>query len=146
MHDNSGEPTATPHPRVCELCGTAIHRTSQVSGRVRDSSWIHPYDSEQDGERLLAACSPGHLDQLRQRYRRRPFVKEELWAGKIDRALRAQPDLDEEELADVTGLNFIQIEHALTWESERFLEERAARGGHEGPDGGSGRPNTQGLH
>ncbi|MFG2833334.1 hypothetical protein ACGFWI_38950 [Streptomyces sp. NPDC048434] len=37
--------------------------------------------------------------------------------------MRNQPDLDEEELADVTGLNFIQIERSLIWESECFLRE-----------------------
>ncbi|MGY5124258.1 hypothetical protein [Streptomyces nigrescens] len=111
---------------------------TQVCSLVPDSSFLHPYDPDLDGLRRLAACGPEHLSKLQQQYRERPFVKEELWAGKIARALRNQPDLDEEELADVTGLNFLQIERSLTWESECFLREPTSPNDHEegskGPD------------
>ncbi|KOG41258.1 hypothetical protein [Streptomyces decoyicus] len=110
MNDDD-RPATTSIPGSCDLCGAAVPPAAQLFSLVRDSSSIHPYDPDQDGGRLLAACSPGHLGELQQHYRRRPFVNEERWAGKIARALRTQPDLDEEELAQVTGLNFIQIEH-----------------------------------
>ncbi|MEW2437308.1 hypothetical protein AB0952_24660 [Streptomyces caniferus] len=108
--------------------------TAQVLSLVRDSSCIHPYDPDQDGERRLTACGTEHLGELQERYRARPFVKEEVWAGKIARARHTQPDLDEEELVDMTGLNFIQIEHALAWESKCFLREQDYRHGHAGPE------------
>ncbi|MCX5446433.1 hypothetical protein [Streptomyces nigrescens] len=115
----------------------------QVSSLVRDSSFLHPYDPDLDGLRRLGACGPAHLRELQQLYRQRPFVKEELWAGKIARALRTQPDLNEGELADVTGLNYIQIERSLTWESERFLREQTSPNEYEGPAGAAGTQNTE---
>ncbi|MFJ9417321.1 hypothetical protein ACIRPT_24495 [Streptomyces sp. NPDC101227] len=50
------------------------------------------------------------------------------------RALRTQPDLDEDELGDRTGLSFFQIGRVLTWESEHFLRAQAAEAGHEEPE------------
>ncbi|WP_043267532.1 hypothetical protein [Streptomyces sp. CT34] len=64
---------------------------------------------------------------LQQDYRNRPFVNEELWAGKLARALRAQPSL-----AEATGLNYIRIEQSPSWEAERFVEEEAARDDRDG--------------
>ncbi|MFJ6752080.1 hypothetical protein ACIQNI_28430 [Streptomyces sp. NPDC091266] len=131
----ASEPTL---PGLCDLCGVETSPTSQAFSLVGDSSCIHPYDPDQDGERLLAACGSDHLGQLQQRYWERPFVKEELWAGKIARALRMQPDLGAEELTEAAGLSLIQIEHTLAWESERFLREQAPRGESEGPEGEEG--------
>lgn len=128
---------------LCDLCGMRLPATAQVYSLVPDSSFLHPYDPDLDGLRRLAACGPAHLKELQQQYRKRPFLKEELWAGKITRALRNQPDLDAEELADVTGLNFIQIERSLTWESECFLREPTSPNDPEeeakGPDSAQGR-------
>jgi hypothetical protein len=134
------EPESTePDPTLCDLCGEHLTPATQVFSLVPDSSTIHPYNADLDGMRRLAACSPAHLGELQQHYRQRPYIKEELWAGKIARALRLQPDLDEEELAEVTDLNFLQIERSLTWESERFLREAMPEGGGEGPEGGTRR-------
>ncbi|MEW1753110.1 hypothetical protein [Streptomyces angustmyceticus] len=134
MCDDASEPPTPPQPGLCDLCGLPLP-TTQVSALVRDSSAVHPYNPDHDGMRRLTACGPGHLDELRQRYQERRYTKEELWAGKIARALRLQPDLDEEELAEVTGLNFLQIERTLTWESERFLRQQAPED-REGPESG----------
>lgn len=126
----------------CDLCGTSIPTAMQVYSLVPDSACIHPYDPDQDGLRRLVACGPEHLGELQQNYRKRPFIKEELWAGKIARALHTQPDLNEDELAAVTGLNFIQIERSLTWESERFLRERSSQNDHEAPSDPAGPQST----
>ena len=125
------------------LCGRPVPAGTQTYSLVPDSSFLHPYDPDHDGLRRLAACGPAHLSELQQQYRTRPFVKEELWAGKAARALRTQPNLDEDELADVTGLNYIQIERSLTWESERFLREQTPPNDHEGPAGAAGTQNTE---
>ncbi len=132
------EPEATePDPTMCDLCGVQLTPATQVFSLVPDSSTIHPYNADLDGMRRLAACSADHLGELQQRYRQRPYIKEELWAGKIARALRLQPDLNEEELAEVTDLNFLQIERSLTWESERFLRDTAPEADGERPEDGT---------
>ncbi|UQA96296.1 hypothetical protein [Streptomyces halobius] len=146
MYDSDESGAAEFDSGFCDLCGAPLSPTSQMFSLVPDSSVIHPDDPDQDGQRLLAACTPEHLGELRERHRQRPYVKEELWAGKIDRALRAHPEgLDEEQLAEATGLNFIQIEHTLSWESERFLRRQASLGDVdtplgdlEGPEGDAG--------
>lgn len=118
----------------CDLCGLPIPSSTQLFSLVPDSSAIHPDDPEQDGQRLLAACGPECLGVLQQRYRQRPYVREELWAGKIARALDAHPEgLDEAGLVRATGLNIIQIEHTLSWESERFLRQQTHSGDHRNP-------------
>ncbi|BDH12212.1 hypothetical protein [Streptomyces hygroscopicus] len=145
MHDSVQSAAAGPDPVLCDLCGAAAPPASQLFSLVPDSSVIHPYDPEQDGLRRLVACGPDHLGELRQQYRQRPYVKEELWAGKIARALGSQPDLDEEELAEVTGLNFLQIERTLTWESERFLSDQTPPGEHERPGDAPGTTDDKGT-
>ncbi|WP_330319010.1 hypothetical protein [Streptomyces platensis] len=139
--DDSEEPGADLG--LCDLCGMPIPPATQIYSLVADSSFLHPYDPDRDGLRRLAACGSEHLSELQQQYRQRLFVKEELWAGKIARALRTQPGLNEGELADVAGLNYIQIERSLTWESERFLREQTSPNEHEGPAGAAGTQNTE---
>ncbi|MFB6437084.1 hypothetical protein ACFCVY_09905 [Streptomyces sp. NPDC056411] len=136
MHDSDETAVPESDPGLCDLCGGFIPSDLQIFSLVPDSSVIHPDDPGQDGQRLLAACSPEHLAELQQQYRQRPYVNEELWSGKIARALRAHPEgLDEEQLVHATGLNFIQIEHTLSWESERFLCHQIGEGEDEGhPD------------
>ncbi|MFE1775417.1 hypothetical protein [Streptomyces sp. NPDC059008] len=135
-HDMA-EPEATePDPTLCGLCGVQLTPATEVFTLVPDSSAVHPYNADLDGMRRLGACSPDHLGELQQHYRQRPYIKEELWAGKIARALRLQPDLDKEELSEVTDLNFLQIERSLTWESERFLRDTAPGGEGTRPEGG----------
>ncbi|MGW2919319.1 hypothetical protein ACWDBF_15840 [Streptomyces angustmyceticus] len=133
-----------PDAGMCDLCGALTSPASQVFTLVPDSSAIHPYDPQQDGLRRLAACGPDHLGELQRQYRQRPYVREELWAGKVARALRSQPELDEDELAEVTGLNFIQIERTLTWESERFLNDQASPEDREPPGDSPGTNNAEG--
>ncbi|MFD5088575.1 hypothetical protein ACFWOG_38955 [Kitasatospora sp. NPDC058406] len=55
--------------------------------RVPDSCAV-AMDACLDGVRLLHACGVRHLAQLAVRYRRCPFVPEELWAGQVTRAVR----------------------------------------------------------
>ncbi|MFE2157995.1 hypothetical protein ACFW9M_09280 [Streptomyces lydicus] len=141
MHDSDEAVAPEPDPGPCDLCGGPIPPSLQIFSLVPDSSVIHPEDPDQDGQRLLAACSPEHLSDLQQRYRRRPYANEELWSGKIARALRAHPEgLDDEHLVQATGLNFIQIEHALSWESERFLRSETLPDADETPPGADERP------
>ncbi|MFI9081946.1 hypothetical protein ACIGW8_36840 [Streptomyces sioyaensis] len=56
-----------------------IEDSRQVLGEVADSSAVYVYDLGFDGRRFVTACSQEHLAVLRERYRRRPFVVEELW-------------------------------------------------------------------
>jgi hypothetical protein len=58
MHE--GEPSAAPNSGTCDLCGAAVPRRSQVFSLVRDYFSIHPYDPDEDGERLLTVrCRRG---------------------------------------------------------------------------------------
>ena len=138
MCDSDGPAADVPHPAVCDLCRTPLGSASEIFSVVPDSSFLHPCDPDRDGLRRVAACSPEHLGEIQQHYRRRPFVKQELWAGKIARALTSQPDLDEQALVEATGLNLIQIQNSLVWESERSLQEASGEGD-EDPDGGAHR-------
>jgi hypothetical protein len=107
-------------PDLCDLCHQAIEPGATVYGKVRDSSFAHPADPEQDGRRLLIACSVSHLADLQQQDRDRPFVNEELWLLKIDRAMRQHPnELTTEQFAKATGLNLLQLEAAATWRLHR---------------------------
>ncbi|MCX2182670.1 hypothetical protein KV205_19355 [Streptomyces sp. SKN60] len=97
--------------------GTAVY------GRVRDSSSVHPINPARDGQRVLTCCSAAHLAELQQHYRRRPFVNEELWAMKIDRAMRQHSHrLTNEQLIRETGLNLIQLEASATWRYRRHYD------------------------
>lgn len=108
------------HPEQCDLCGATISSGSGVYARVQDSSVVHGSDPALDGQRFLTACSPDHLGELQERYRRRPFVNEELWVGKVGRALREHPfGMSEEQLVEATGLNLLQIGRAVAWKKER---------------------------
>lgn len=76
------------------------------------------------------ARPPGLIEQ----YKRRLFVDEELWAGKIGRAVEAHPGgISAEVLAQETGLDQVQIERADTWNNVRFMRQRGRRGGGPGP-------------
>lgn len=87
---------------------------------VPDSSAVSVHDLAHDGLRLVTACSQKHLDVLRQRYARRPFIEEELWIGKIARVLDKYPDgLRTDRLAEAAGLTAGQLELALQWLNRR---------------------------
>ncbi len=101
---------------------------------VRDSSAIHIDTPAFDGRRFVTACSSGHLLELQEQYRQRPFVDEELWVGKLARAMDGCPDgLNPRTLAEATGLTAQQVEAAITWQNERFRCWRAER--EHGPSG-----------
>ncbi|WP_214317803.1 hypothetical protein [Nonomuraea sediminis] len=82
------------------------------------------------GDRLPNACSKEHLAALYDHYRRRPFVQEELWAGRIARALEnTTGELTAKDLTDATGLNLEQIERCRAWLEAQLYRHAAAPGG-----------------
>ena len=119
-------PTAPPfgsavpggQPELCDLCGAVIRDGSELYATVADSSAVDPYRPALDGQRRLVACGPGHLKQLVDRYRDRPFDDEELWAYILMRAQRCSgPDTDLDDLADITGLTIEQLMRADRWQA-----------------------------
>ena len=101
-------------PKLCGVCGAVISDRSEVYDLVPDSSAIHVREAMFDGKRMVVACSCAHLQELREKYRDKPFVDEELWTGKIVRSVHAHPEgLDREALARETGLTPEQIEQAI---------------------------------
>ncbi|MGA5126112.1 hypothetical protein ACPCAG_22765 [Streptomyces pseudogriseolus] len=91
-----------------------------MCGHVADSSAVQPDDPLHDGLRRVTACCEAHLEQIRAAYRQRPFVQEELWAGKIGRVLTSgRPVLSLTELACRTGLDEPDIRRAIAWHNER---------------------------
>ncbi|MFE2278668.1 hypothetical protein ACFXAE_15750 [Streptomyces sp. NPDC059454] len=105
---------------LCDLCARTFPAGEAVSGYVPDSSSAHPTDDWCDGLRRVTACGEAHLDAIREMYRRRPFVQEELWAAKITRVLTSGPPaLTMERLACRTGLHEPDIRRAIAWHNER---------------------------
>src|SRR3954454_14839941 len=90
-HHEQAHEVIEPLPEVCDACHTVIDDGSELYALVPDSSVTHPHDPAQDGTRVIAACSRPHLQTLRQRCVQRPFIDEELWAGKIRRFLHHHP-------------------------------------------------------
>ncbi|MFJ8677530.1 hypothetical protein [Streptomyces sp. NPDC093589] len=106
---------------LCDLCGVSVVDGEQAHAVVPDSSAVHPRHPERDGQRPLTACTLGHLADLKQEYRLRPFVDAELWAGQIDRVLDAHPDgVETERLAELTGLSLLQVDAAIAWHNQRL--------------------------
>ncbi|MGW8379037.1 hypothetical protein [Streptomyces sp. ODS28] len=125
-----------PFSDICDVCGRRVSREVHFD-LVRDSSAIHPEEPSQDGKRLLTVCCAEHLEALREEYRRRPFVEEELWTGKIERALREHPEgLTRGRLSEVTGLHPDDVERAMAWNNDRL--QRLREGFDEGRGGGAG--------
>lgn len=103
-------------PELCDWCGAIVTDGTETYGMVPDSSVVHVSNPMCDGQRLLTACGREHLVALQEQYRRRPFVEEELWAGKIYRAVEHDPEgLSAESLTDATGLSLEQIERCMAW-------------------------------
>ncbi|MEU0255321.1 hypothetical protein ABZ299_23070 [Streptomyces sp. NPDC006184] len=108
---------------LCDLCAAVIAADEAVRGYVPDSSSAHATLDWFDGLRLLTACGEEHLERLREEYRRRPFVREELWAAKITRILTSGPPaLGLVELACRTGLHESEIRRALAWHDRHRRE------------------------
>ncbi|MFE6130515.1 hypothetical protein ACFQ6Q_20010 [Streptomyces sp. NPDC056437] len=98
------------------------------SAVVRDSSAIHRHDPWQDGKRRVVACSPEHLEELVERYGRRPFEEAELWAGRIARVTAMHcTGLSPEALARETGLTMSRLELGVLWQNEHFQQSEISR-------------------
>ncbi|NEA53478.1 hypothetical protein G3I60_04725 [Streptomyces sp. SID13666] len=105
-----------PHTDICDVFARRLTDGCRLAV-VRDSSAVHARDPARDGLRLIATCSPEHLTTLQDEYHQRPFIPEELWAGKILRALAQQPDgITGEALSAATGLDDLQIQRAGAWQ------------------------------
>lgn len=121
-HAGGMEPSSAA---ACEQCGTGLSGWLPVVAVMPDSSAVDPLHPERDGWRLLAACSEACLEALEERFRRRPFVAEELWAGKLMRVLRAHPQgALPLQLLHESGLAPTQMRAGFAW-----LDEQLRRGG-----------------
>ncbi|MFJ5531799.1 hypothetical protein [Streptomyces sp. NPDC093261] len=110
---------------LCDLCAATLPAGDAVRGYVPDSSSAQSGDDWFDGLRLVTACGDAHFQAVRETYRRRPFVTEELWAAKITRALtNGPPVLSLVQLASRTGLQEPQIRRAVAWHNERLRRQR----------------------
>lgn len=100
----------------CDLCDAPATDDRGLRTHVKDSSYLDPVDPRLDGDRPLTACSAEHLTELIKKVGARPFVDEELWAGKMARALDTHPrGLSLYALAMETGLTQDQIAQAALW-------------------------------
>jgi hypothetical protein len=117
-------------PELCDLCGAVVADSTELYALVPDSSAVHAVDPKFDGKRMVVGCSREHLTELVEQYKRRPFVDEELWAGKIVRAMRKYPErrISEQDLARETGLAPDQVERAVDWQNAQVREWREKYG------------------
>lgn len=114
-----------PPVELCDRCGAVFPAGRAVCALVPDSSCAQGRGGRADGLRLLTACGEQHLEELREDYRRRPFVEEELWAAKVTQALSAGPPaLTVAEVARRTGLHEPEIHRAVLWHNRRLREAR----------------------
>jgi hypothetical protein len=100
---------------ACSWCGARITRHQEQYAVLWDSSAIHPTEAGMDGRRLLAACGSEHVRLLRASAR--PWVDEELWAGRLARAERGghgRPT-STHALAHRAGISVEQMQRALAW-------------------------------
>ncbi|MFQ6148094.1 hypothetical protein ACLMNJ_34365 [Streptomyces seoulensis] len=112
-HRRSAEPLGL---ELCDLCAATFPADRAVRGYVPDSSAAHPTDDWLDGLRPVTACGEAHFAVVRESYRLRPFVQEELWAAKIERVLTAgAPVLTMDQLGCRTGLHDPEIRRAIAW-------------------------------
>lgn len=105
---------------LCDLCAAVFPVEEAVRGHAPDSSSVHATCDWFDGLRRITACCEDHLRDLREEYRRRPFVEEELWAAKIHQVLTTgPPTLTLLQLACRTGLHEPEIRRAIAWHNNR---------------------------
>lgn len=116
-----GRPVEPTGLELCDLCAATFPADRAVRGYVPDSSAAHPTDDWLDGLRRVAACTEAHFALVRESYRRRPFVPEELWAAKIERALTGGTAvLTMGQLGCRTGLHEPEIRRAIAWHNARL--------------------------
>ncbi|MBV7697831.1 hypothetical protein [Streptomyces sp. TRM70350] len=105
---------------LCDVCAAVFPASEAVSGYVPDSSSTHETNDWFDGLRRVTACCDAHFCAIKEKYRRRPFIEEELWAAKITRVLTSGPPVRTvEQLACRTGLGEPEIRRAVAWHNER---------------------------
>lgn len=111
-----------PDPsELCDACGTVItDETDGIFALVPDSSALHAIDPGLDGRRVLIACSLDHLAELVDEYRHRPYAVDELWAGKVCRALEENGgSLSLPAIAAASRLSEAQVERGVDWHNAR---------------------------
>jgi hypothetical protein len=98
---------------ACGWCGRRIRRHEEQYAVLWDSAAIHPTEAEIDGRRLIAACGAEHV--ATPRAAARPWVDEELWAGRLARAERGRHGRPESThvLARRAGITIEQMQRAL---------------------------------
>lgn len=116
-------------PELCDLCGAVVGDDTELYALLPDSSAVHARDPALDGKRLVSACCKQHLDELAEQYRRRRFVEAEQWAGKVLRAVEANPGqhVDDAFLSAETGLTAAQIHAGIAWHNKRARRIRKRR-------------------
>ncbi|MFD4376817.1 hypothetical protein [Streptomyces sp. NPDC058486] len=120
-------------PELCDLCGAVVADSTELYAVVPDSSVVHSVDPRLDGKRMVVGCSREHLAELVERYKHRPFIGAELWAGKFGRAIEAHGGrISPEELGEEAGLTEDQIELGVMWQNLGALRWHQRFGG-EGP-------------
>ncbi|KOG81029.1 MULTISPECIES: hypothetical protein [Streptomyces] len=122
----------------CDECGKIMEPDlfdgdDPLLAALPDSSAIYE-DPTNDGKRLVMLCSPECLEKIQERFGRQPFVREELWAGKIVRSVMKHPQgVSPRVLEQETGLSPAQILAGFAW-VERMRP--AGRGKGPGPQAG----------
>ncbi|WP_460066649.1 hypothetical protein [Streptomyces sp. YKOK-I1] len=112
-------------PARCDECGAMLcveprHGAYPYPVVLPDSSAVDPFHPEEDGQRVGMTCSQECRRALVKRFIQRPFIREELWAGKLERALSAHPGgMKPPELLAETGLTEAQMSSGFQWLAER---------------------------
>jgi hypothetical protein len=109
---------------TCGWCGRRITRHAEQYAVLWDSSAIHPTEAGMDGRRLVAACGAEHVATLRATAR--PWVDEELWAGRLARAERGRHGRPESThvLARRAGITIEQMQRAQAWRRGHSVRDR----------------------
>jgi hypothetical protein len=100
---------------TCDWCGCRVARHGEQYAVLWDSSAIHPTEAGMDGRRLVVACGAEHVTALRATAR--PWIDEELWAGRLARAERGRRGrpTSAHGLARRAGISIEQMQRALVW-------------------------------
>ncbi|MEU1185894.1 hypothetical protein ABZ464_51455 [Streptomyces sp. NPDC005820] len=112
-------------PARCDECGTTLWVEPDRGAYphpvvLPDSSAVDLFHPEEDGQRVGMTCSQECQRALEKRFMQRPFVRAELWACRLERALRARPEgLKPPELLEETGLTEAQMRAGFEWLDER---------------------------